>query len=269
MPGNGAEIGPLPDGPGAEGDRRACPDADDVLRCDVLFGEHDVVLSAFAIDQGDLDYVVFSGSKLRIDHAVDVRADPDEHHAALGNAGFERVSHIRRVAGRYRGIDRRNDRATGGLGRSGSGRRHSVLSPWRRGALPGRCGSEVGNDVRPIFRVLQPGVDHLGSVHVLPWAGEKLVQGFRGPDHVGTAHSDGIAIALQAPRGAADHIKKARPDPVLSGIDAVAGLTLAEDLLPGGNIALGMRRSSECGGERDQQYTCFDPRHALIPHSSF
>src|ERR671918_2642089 len=102
MPGNGAEIGPLPDGPGAEGDRRACPDADDVLRCDVLFGEHDVVLSAFAIDQGDLDYVVFSGSKLRIDHAVDVRADPDEHHAALGNAGFERVSHIRRVAGRYR-----------------------------------------------------------------------------------------------------------------------------------------------------------------------
>jgi len=48
----------------------------------------------------------------------------------------------------------------------------------------------------------------------------------------------------------------------------VAGLTLAEDLLPGGNVALGMRRSSECGGDRDQQYTCFEPRHALIPHRS-
>ena len=67
------------------------------LAC-LLIGEDDVVLGAFAIDQGDLDDLPFGGGQHRIDLAVDRAADADKDHAAFGDPGAQRIAQTRHVA---------------------------------------------------------------------------------------------------------------------------------------------------------------------------
>ena len=94
MSGQRTEVNELPEGWGGESDRCARPLADDMLGGNLLIGKNDVMLGAFAVDQGDLHRIALVRSQVGIDHAVDVSPEANEHHPSLGDSGSQGITHV-------------------------------------------------------------------------------------------------------------------------------------------------------------------------------
>ena len=93
-----AEVDEIPGLGGAECNRRARALAGDARRARILIGQHDIVLGAFAIDEGELHDLSFGGGQHRVDLAVDRAAHAEIDHAALGDARAQGVTRIGDVA---------------------------------------------------------------------------------------------------------------------------------------------------------------------------
>jgi len=92
---------------GAERDRRTGPLAGHARRLGALIGKHDIVLGALTIDQRDLYRLHFGRGQHLIGLPVDLAADTDKDHAALGDPGAQRVVDIRHVGNGARRRSRR------------------------------------------------------------------------------------------------------------------------------------------------------------------
>jgi hypothetical protein len=68
-----------------EHDRCACAPAGDAWRLGILLGEHDVMFSAFAVEQRDLHDLTYGGREDGIHLAVDCSADTEIDHAPICN----------------------------------------------------------------------------------------------------------------------------------------------------------------------------------------
>ena len=145
----------------AEGDGGACALSGDTRRLAVLIGKDDVVLGAFAVDQGKFDHLALGGGQHRIDLAVDGAADAEIDHSSFRNAGSQRVFGVRRS------IRRRAPGAPCGAWFAAAGgvcfaRCGRLL--LRRPALSAGCRrGEVGDDVGAIVVGLETGERHFVS----------------------------------------------------------------------------------------------------------
>ena len=131
--------------------------ANDPVRAYGVLVEDDVVLGAFAVDQVDLHSLAFVHVERGIDFAVDVAADAQKNHPALGDAGTQRENgwgmHVAmgRDAGRGSGASRgrrRRLRLQVQRCRLGRWRRMLVLlGPDRRWVTNQACGKDRPADV--------------------------------------------------------------------------------------------------------------------------
>ena len=128
---------------GGERNARARTASDDVRRASrrSVIVKDDVMLGALAVDQRHLDNLALGSRQQRIDLTVDRAADADEHHAAFGDTGAQRIAQARHIVCSRRPRRRRGHRLRLCRGRGGrrslsrlSARRRSGRRSSRRGA---------------------------------------------------------------------------------------------------------------------------------------
>jgi hypothetical protein len=96
---------------------------------------HNVMLGAFAVDQIDLNGLALMDQELGIHRAIDVAADADIDHAAVGDAGAQREDCRRMHIARHRALfhrRRRRGRFTGWRRNRRTGARHLVRGTAKR-----------------------------------------------------------------------------------------------------------------------------------------
>src|SRR5207245_9899475 len=64
------------------------------IGADIELGKDHVVLDAVVVDETDLDNVTVVHAQRRVDYALDVAADADERHLALGELGAEPIADV-------------------------------------------------------------------------------------------------------------------------------------------------------------------------------
>ena len=132
--GHAAEIGEVAGALRAEHHGGAGAAPGDARRTSLLVREDDIVLGALAVEQRDLHHLPLGGGQHRVDLSVDRTADAEIDHAALGNAGAQRVAHVRDVTHRDRG--RRCWRAPRPAAAGGGSRADGVACAVCAGADP-------------------------------------------------------------------------------------------------------------------------------------
>jgi len=121
-----------------------------------------------------------------------------------------------------------------------------------RAALLGRF-LQVGDEILDVRLLPQPRKRHLVARDIALRVGDILRDRHLVPHDAGVHHGAGIAEVLDRPRRTADHAFQIRSDPVLLGVDHMAGAALVEHFLARCRIAVGQHRTTAEQQESDSE----------------